>query len=76
MINKYLAQADLMLNVLTSMPFHNFALKGGTAINFFYENMPRYSVDIDLAWTKISPRDTALSEIHNAMKTIEQNLKK
>jgi len=76
MNNKYFAQAELMLNVLTSMPFDNFALKGGTAINFFYENMPRYSVDIDLTWTKISPRDAAITEIHNAMKIIEQNLKK
>ena len=27
-----------------------FALKGGTAINLFYRNLPRLSVDIDLTY--------------------------
>jgi len=26
----------------------DFAVHGGTAINLFHKNMPRYSVDIDL----------------------------
>jgi predicted nucleotidyltransferase component of viral defense system len=33
-----------------------FALKGGTAINFFLRDMPRLSVDIDLTYLPIEPR--------------------
>jgi predicted nucleotidyltransferase component of viral defense system len=76
MASQYFDQAQLMLNVLTSMPFDSFALKGGTAINFFYENMPRYSVDIDLVFTKISTRSEALREIHQGMAQIKQAMDK
>jgi predicted nucleotidyltransferase component of viral defense system len=37
-----------ILPVLASEP--HFALKGGTAINLFEHDLPRLSVDIDLAW--------------------------
>lgn len=37
-----------ILPVLASEP--GFALKGGTAINLFEHDLPRLSVDIDLAW--------------------------
>ena len=33
-----------------------FALKGGTAINLFYRDMPRRSVDIDLACLPVADR--------------------
>jgi hypothetical protein len=45
----FFKQADLLIQV---MPFVNaeacFALKGGTAINFFVRDFPRLSVDIDV----------------------------
>lgn len=31
-----------------------FAVHGGTAINLFHQDMPRYSVDIDLTYILIS----------------------
>ena len=38
-----------------------FAMKGGTAINLFIENMPRLSVDIDVVYVNHqSARDEAL----------------
>ena len=40
-----------------------FALKGGTAINLYVRNMPRLSVDIDLTYLPLEPRDTALKNI-------------
>ena len=47
----FFRQADLLVQV---MPFVNaeacFALKGGTAINFFVRDFPRLSVDIDLVY--------------------------
>ncbi|WP_255363972.1 nucleotidyl transferase AbiEii/AbiGii toxin family protein [Dyella sp. 333MFSha] len=40
-----------MLPVLAQEP--RFALKGGTAINLFEHDLPRLSVDIDLAWLPV-----------------------
>ncbi|HET7837437.1 MAG TPA: nucleotidyl transferase AbiEii/AbiGii toxin family protein [Variovorax sp.] len=40
-----------ILPVLASEP--DFALKGGTAINLFEHDLPRLSVDIDLAWLPV-----------------------
>ncbi len=47
-----------------------FALKGGTAINLFYRDMPRLSVDIDLLWLPIEDRSSSLKEIDNALDRI------
>lgn len=46
----YKKQVTLILRVLPIVAQEScFALKGGTAINLFIRNMPRLSVDIDLA---------------------------
>lgn len=45
MNNIYYNQAELMSEVVGFMDWDAcFALKGGTAINFFYENMPNWSL--------------------------------
>lgn len=51
-----------------------FALKGGTAINLFIRDMPRLSVDIDLAYLPIENRDTSLQNIDIALKRISSNI--
>jgi len=44
-------QAELLLRILPIIDKEAaFALKGGTAINFFVRDLPRISVDIDLAY--------------------------
>jgi predicted nucleotidyltransferase component of viral defense system len=53
----------------------NFALKGGSAINLFVRDMPRLSVDIDLTYVPVAPRDESLTEIDAAMKRIAQRLR-
>jgi len=48
-----------------------FAMKGGTAINLFVQDMPRLSVDIDvvyLPWQ--TPRDEALQAINQELAAI------
>lgn len=46
----YQAQVRLLLRILPQVADEpDFALKGGTAINLFIRNLPRLSVDIDLA---------------------------
>lgn len=47
-----------------------FALKGGTAINLFYRDMPRLSVDIDLAYIDFDDRETAYTKINSALERI------
>ncbi|MBW1822409.1 MAG: nucleotidyl transferase AbiEii/AbiGii toxin family protein [Deltaproteobacteria bacterium] len=53
-----------------------FALKGGTAINFFVRELPRLSVDIDLAYIPVSNRDDALADISRALKNISSKVKR
>jgi predicted nucleotidyltransferase component of viral defense system len=61
---EYTAQVDLLLEVLPVInQFENFALKGGTAINLFIRDMPRLSVDIDLAYLPVEPRDVFLKNL-------------
>ena len=46
-----------------------FALKGGTAINLFFRDMPRLSVDLDLVFPEHRlPRDAALARINEAIR--------
>ncbi|WP_342349649.1 nucleotidyl transferase AbiEii/AbiGii toxin family protein [uncultured Nitrospira sp.] len=47
-----------------------FALKGGTAINLFVRNLPRLSVDIDLAYLPVEDRETSLAAIDCALQAI------
>ncbi|MFM9926756.1 nucleotidyl transferase AbiEii/AbiGii toxin family protein [Variovorax sp. H27-G14] len=47
-----------------------FAMKGGTALNLFVQDMPRLSVDIDVVFTDPSlTRDEALAAIEADLKT-------
>ena len=73
----FFRQAELLLRVL---PFANeeqiFALKGGTAINFFLRDLPRLSVDIDLTYLPVNDRETALNDIDKALLRISEKVEK
>ena len=57
MREEYIHQVNLLLDVLPYvMQDSRLALKGGTAINLFYREMPRLSVDIDLCYLPIENR--------------------
>lgn len=67
----YFRQAQLMLRVIPHVAAEAcFALKGGTAINLFVRDMPRLSVDIDLTYLPLEPRDAALANIGEALSRI------
>ena len=53
-----------------------FALKGGTAINLFLRDMPRLSVDIDLAYIPVKDRNTSLAEINDALFKITNDIER
>ena len=73
---RYLSQVRLLLRCLPEIARRDcFALKGGTAINFFVRDMPRISIDIDLTYLPLKPRAEALSEISGALRAIHQDVK-
>ena len=47
-----------------------FAVHGGSAINLFVNEMPRYSVDIDLTYIPLGNRDKSLKEISSHLETM------
>lgn len=68
----YRRQVTLLLRILPLVADEEcFALKGGTAINFFIRDMPRLSVDIDLMYLPVRSRPESLAEIDAAMKRME-----
>ena len=73
----YKKQVELLLHVLPYVAEAQcFALKGGTAINLFHENMPRLSVDIDLTYVPMEDRNTAMAGITAALGQIQEALAK
>jgi len=73
----YLAQVRLLMRLLPVVSTESaFALKGGTAINLFYRDMPRLSVDIDLAYLPIEERATSLHAIDAAFDRIMAQINK
>ena len=71
----YEAQVALLVRVLPHVAREGlFALKGGTAINLFYRDLPRLSVDIDLTYLPIKERAESLVEINDAMDRIAASI--
>lgn len=71
----YLRQAELLLRVLPLVDREDvFALKGGTAINFFIRDFPRLSVDIDLVYLPIGEREFSLRELSAALVRISRDV--
>ena len=73
----FFSQAELLLRILPLIHKEDmFALKGGTAINFFVRDLPRLSIDIDLAYLLVSERDFALNDISGTLIRISEGIKK
>ncbi|MDQ0652237.1 nucleotidyl transferase AbiEii/AbiGii toxin family protein [Pseudomonas cedrina] len=68
---RYAAQVRLLVQVIPFVAAERcFALKGGTAINLFVRDLPRLSVDIDLAYLPNSDRQQALNDVRLALQRI------
>ena len=71
MLDRYLGQIRLLLGILPGIAQETaFALKGGTAINLFYRDLPRLSVDLDLTWLPVTDRRSSLRDIDHALDRI------
>jgi len=72
---RYRQQVELLVRTLPSVAAENvFALKGGTAINLFVRDLPRLSVDIDLTYLPVKPRDESLTEIDETLQRIGKSI--
>ena len=77
MRKEFVDKARLMLRLLPLVDAEqNFALKGGTALNFFIWDLPRLSVDIDLTYLPIQPREESLRGISDALVRIKNLIEK
>jgi predicted nucleotidyltransferase component of viral defense system len=73
----FFKQAELLLRILPYIDKErDFALKGGTALNFFIRELPRLSVDIDLCYLPVNDRDSALTEISESLDRISTTIEK
>lgn len=73
----YFKQAELLLRIIPIIDREAvFALKGGTAINFFVRDLPRISVDIDLVYLSVDEREISLGEISAALVRISQDIER
>ncbi len=77
MREQYQKQVRLLIQVIPFLSATDqFALKGGTAINFFVRDFPRLSVDIDLTYLPVKSRTDSLEEIKQGVKRIAQEAEK
>jgi len=73
----FFRQAQLMIRALPHVAAEDcFALKGGTAINLFWRDLPRLSIDIDLTYLPIEPRELSLENIGEALGRIADGLER
>ncbi len=71
----YIRQSRLILRILPLIKeYTHFCLKGGTALNFFVQDLPRLSIDIDLTYIPINTRQTALTEITSSMVSLKKKI--
>ena len=77
MNEKYKQQVALLIRIMPNVyQIEEFAVHGGTAINMFHRNMPRYSVDIDLTYMPLNAREEGLAEINMRLLELKRQIEK
>ena len=72
---EYKERVRLLLRIIPIISTEEyFAVHGGTAINLFVQNLPRYSVDIDLTYIPVEPREASLAHIKERLKAIKAKI--
>jgi len=77
MLNEeYKERVRLLLRIIPIMSkIDCFAIHGGTAINLFVQDLPRYSVDIDVTYIPIQAREESLSAIKHHLNEVKDKIK-
>lgn len=72
----YRQQVELLLRIIPTLEeVDSFAVHGGTAINLYTLDLPRYSIDIDVTYTPIKPREESFSDIHKNLAIVKEKVK-
>ena len=73
----YAQKVELLLRLMPIVMEEGvFAVHGGTAINLFLKDLPRYSVDIDLTYIPLADRKQSLEDINLHLAFICEQAKK
>ena len=73
----YSRKVELLLRLIPIVVEEGvFAIHGGTAINLFLKDLPRYSVDIDLTYIPLSDRQQSIDDINLHLQSICEKAKK
>jgi predicted nucleotidyltransferase component of viral defense system len=73
----YKKQVALLIRIMPSVyKITDFAVHGGTAINLFHKDMPRYSVDIDITYIPIQGREESLKAINVHLLELKKMIEK
>lgn len=66
MNDRYRRQVALLIRIMPIVfRIKDFAIHGGTAINLFYRNMERLSVDIDVTYIPLKEREDSIQAINS-----------
>lgn len=73
----YRRQVELLIRVMPLVfKIKDFAVHGGTAINLFYRNLNRYSVDIDVTYIPLQDRRTSLDSINAHLSELKKSIER
>lgn len=73
----YKKQVALLIRIMPSVyKITDFAVHGGTAINLFHKDMPRYSVDIDITYIPVKEREESLKAINVHLLELKKMIEK
>lgn len=73
----YAQKVELLLRLVPIIMDEGvFAVHGGSAINLFLKDLPRYSVDIDLTYIPLADRTTSIADINMHLKSICEKAKR
>ncbi len=71
MNSEYARKVEILLRMIPIVTEEGvFAVHGGSAINLFVSNLPRYSVDIDLTYIPLEDRSSSLLHINEHLTSI------
>lgn len=77
MNNLYAQKVELLLRMIPIISEEGvFAVHGGSAINLFINDMPRYSIDADLTYIPLEDRKTSIDNINSHLNAISEKAKK
>lgn len=73
----YKQQVGLLIRIIPLVyPIKEFAVHGGTAINLFVRDMPRYSIDLDLTYLPVKEREESLADINRLLLYLKKSMEK